>query len=423
MAPTIPQLRFLSLPHFEAFYGGAAGGGKSEALLMAALLYADEPDYAAMIFRKTYRDLALDGALMDRAKDWLVGTAAKWNDTDKRWTFPKGATLSFGYLDGPEDWRRYDSAEYQFEGFDESTQLRAKDYTSLLGRLRRKVGSRVPLRARSASNPGGESHEFFGERFVEPEEPHPERAFVPALLEDNPHLDRAEYEKALTNLDETLYKQRRFGLWIRDAGEGIYKPEWWVTDERRYRLGPNGAEGPPAIGRYLSFDTAHKDKDSNDWTACCVFELTADYQARVVEVWRERMQFPSLLSAVEQAAEKHNRDGLLSGVIIEDKGSGTSALQTLALSAEDWLAELLIPFMPQGSKDERDRQAALYGRVGAVLLPYPNEHATWFKGFTEEELFVGNPRWRDRRDAFTQGVLFLERYLAEWYRLRMRFAV
>src|SRR4051812_27808590 len=59
------QAAFLVCPNLEAFYGGAAGGGKSDALLAGGLEYVDVPGYAAILFRRTYADLALPGALMD----------------------------------------------------------------------------------------------------------------------------------------------------------------------------------------------------------------------------------------------------------------------------------------------------------------------------------------------------------------------
>ena len=76
--PTPKQLAYLLLPHREAFYGGAAGGGKSDALLMGALQHVDVPGYAAMILRKTLSDLKQPGALLDRAHSWLSNTDAKW---------------------------------------------------------------------------------------------------------------------------------------------------------------------------------------------------------------------------------------------------------------------------------------------------------------------------------------------------------
>ena len=198
------------------------------------------------------------------------------------------------------------------------------------------------------------------------------------------------------------------------AGGAIYKKSFFGNRFDRHAT-------DLVVGRYLLYDTAHKDKESNDWTARGVFELLADHRARFVESYRERLQFPELLSEIQASAEEFDRDGLLSGVIIEDKASGISALQTLDLAAPAWLSDLLIPFEPGGlSKDERDRQAAFWCRVGAVQLPEHSDDFPWLHGFEEEELFAASPKWRDRRDTFTMGVLFLEKYLADWYAERTR---
>ncbi len=164
--PTPPQTAFLLLECREAMYGGAAGGGKSDALLMAALQYVDVPDYAALLLRKSYSDLALPAALIPRAAEWLTATDAKWNGAEHVWRFPSGASLSFGYLDTEADKYRYQSAEYQFIGFDELTQFAESQYTYMFSRLRRLKGSSVPLRMRGASNPGGYGHEWVKQRFI-----------------------------------------------------------------------------------------------------------------------------------------------------------------------------------------------------------------------------------------------------------------
>jgi hypothetical protein len=81
---------------------------------MAALQYVDVPGYAALLLRRTYADLALPGAIMSRAEEWLANTPAQWHDKEKTWAFPSGASLSFGYLDGPRDHYRYQGSEFQF---------------------------------------------------------------------------------------------------------------------------------------------------------------------------------------------------------------------------------------------------------------------------------------------------------------------
>jgi hypothetical protein len=107
----------------ELLYGGAAGGGKSDALLMAALQFIQYKNYNALLLRKTYSELALPEAIMDRAFQWLEGTDAEWHAKEYRWSFPSGANLSFGYLQSENDKFRYQSSAFQFIGFDELTEF------------------------------------------------------------------------------------------------------------------------------------------------------------------------------------------------------------------------------------------------------------------------------------------------------------
>lgn len=235
-APTDRQSLFLGLPHQEAFYGGAAGGGKSDALLMAALEHVDTPGYSALLLRRTFQDLSKPGALLDRAREWLAQSGARWNEQRKQWRFPSGAVLAFGYLENEADVYQYQGAEYQFVGFDELTQFTERQYTYLFSRLRRLSGANVPLRMRAASNPGGIGHNWVMERFI-PDGWTPDRgsdlqvfekgsrAFVPARLRDNPHLDQAAYSRSLAELDEVTRAQLEEGDWnVRQRGN-IY-PAW-----------------------------------------------------------------------------------------------------------------------------------------------------------------------------------------------------
>lgn len=243
--PHPPQHAFYLLDELEvleAFYGGAGGGGKSDALLTAALRYVDVPGYAALILRKTFADLALPGAIMARAREWLAGTDAAWNERDSRFTFPRGATLSFGYLQTRNDRYRYAGAEFQYIAFDELTQFEEADYRFLFTRLRKPSDgplAAVPLRMRSASNPGGRGHDWVLRRLVErrpaptpegePADPldTPERAarrvFIPARLEDNPSVDRGSYEESLAGADPYTRAQILEGDWyVRPPGEWVY---------------------------------------------------------------------------------------------------------------------------------------------------------------------------------------------------------
>ena len=225
--PTEKQALFLLHDHIpEILYGGSAGGGKSDALLMAALQYVDVPGYAALLLRRTYADLALPGAIMSRAEEWLANTPATWHDKEKTWAFPSGASLSFGYLDGPRDHYRYQGSEFQFIGFDEVTQFKETQYLYLHSRLRRLAGSDVPIRMRAASNPGDIGHEWVKARFITADTRHANCLFIPASLSDNPHLDRETYIESLMKLDPITREQLLSGNWdVRPEG-GLFKRPW-----------------------------------------------------------------------------------------------------------------------------------------------------------------------------------------------------
>jgi predicted phage terminase large subunit-like protein len=415
-APTLRQLMFLALDDLEDFYGGAAGGGKSDALLMAALMYVHVPQYAALILRRSYADLALPGAIMDRAHEWLNGTDAKWSEVDKTWTFPSGATLTFGYLQYENDKYRYQSSEFQFIGFDELTQFSESQYRYMFSRLRRLQTMDVPLRMRAASNPGGMGHEWVYERFIVGGA-QAGRAFIPARLADNPHLDRAEYERSLAELDDVTKAQLLDGLWITDPAGKPFDREWWSKGRNRFALSDTAMRNQ-CVARWLSFDTAMKDKDSSAYTAAVAGELTPDYRMATREVWRAKLTFPYLPDKIQSMATHYNQDGKLRGVIIEDKSSGTSVHQTLEATAPAWLRDILIAFQPSGDKPQRGQQAAVWCKRDCVLLPFPSMDAPWLHDFEAELFNFPDTQYKDQVDAFAQLIIYTEHLLASGWRAR-----
>ncbi|MGK2898832.1 MAG: terminase large subunit domain-containing protein [Burkholderiaceae bacterium] len=412
--PTPKQALFLQDMRREVFYGGAAGGAKSSALLMAALQFVDDPTYAALLFRRTYGELALPGGLMDRAHDWLQRTDARWRETDKTWTFPSGAKLVFGYLQHSTDKYRYQGSDYRFVGFDELTQFPEADYLYMQSRTRRLSGTRIPIRIRGASNPGNIGHEWVYQRFMTSRRT--DRSFIPALLQDNPHLDREDYERTLSELDPITRAQLLEGRWVRDTSAQPFRREWFT---RRNRYTPGDTDlMRKTVARYISWDTAFKDKDDSAYTAAVVVELTADYRLAVVEVWRAKLQFPDLIPAMEAVTERHNRDGKLRGIIVEDRASGVSALQTLAAAGTSATADMLVPFEPKGSKVERAQQAAVWAKLDTIMLPSPSGAVPWLADFEAELFTFPLGADKDQVDAFDQIVLYLEHMLAAGHHAR-----
>lgn len=243
--PWPKQQMYLSLDCEEAFFGGAAGGGKSDVLLMAALQYVHVPNYHALIIRKSYKLLSKAGAIMSRAREWLWSTDAKWNHETKSFRFPSGATIEFGYLDNPKQWMNYLGTDYQFIGWDELTEIQlAEDsednpYLCLFRSLRQTTDMSIPLRVRSASNPGGIGHGWVKKRFITDEaraglrngedrvfDATDGRKFVPSLAKDNPSLNLEKYTQSLMHLPAITRARQMNGDW--DVAASLQIPDDWL---------------------------------------------------------------------------------------------------------------------------------------------------------------------------------------------------
>lgn len=198
-------------------------------------------------------------------------------------------------------------------------------------------------------------------------------------------------------------------------GGAIFLSDWWSMGRNRFDAGSDPLRRMVGA-RWLSWDTGIKDNDTSAYTACTVGELTQDYQLLIREVYRERLTFPALPEAIEHMARRYNYDGKLSGILIEDKASGTSAYQTLLASSDDWLRGLIIPFQPSGSKEIRANQAAVWCRNDMVLLPFPSQHVPWLGTFEHELFNAPQSAYMDQVDAFSQLIIYLEHYLsAGWH--------
>ena len=228
------QIDFLTYPSEELFYGGAAGGGKSDSLLMAALQYVGNEykieledgrftnPYSALILRRTYQDLSQPGAIMDRAHKWLRPFVkhglVKWNNQTKTFTFPSDATLSFGYLAHDNDLDQYQGAEFQYIGFDELTQFTEKQYSYMHSRLRKPEKVNIPIRMRGAGNPGGRGHEWVKKKFVRDDAPQP---FIQSFYTDNIYLDK-QYGSQLDKISDNLtLQQLKYGDWDAILTKGL----------------------------------------------------------------------------------------------------------------------------------------------------------------------------------------------------------
>lgn len=241
--PQDKQRRFQERPEYEALYGGAAGGGKSDALLAEALRQVHIPYYRAIIFRKTYPQLS---ELVDRSKEIYrpAFPRARYNHTEHVWTFPSGAKIYFGSMQRVQDRTNYQGKRYDFIGFDELTHFTWDEYSYMMSRNRPGgPGTRVYIRA--ATNPGGVGHGWVKDRFITAAPPltpitgeytvstpdgpitlKRKRIFVPATIFDNNRLlDNDPYYLAnLAMMPEAERSALLYGSW--DSFDGQVFREW-----------------------------------------------------------------------------------------------------------------------------------------------------------------------------------------------------
>lgn len=242
--PQAKQIAFMERPEYEALYGGAAGGGKSEALVMEALRQVHIPHYKALILRKTYPELS---ELVDKSAFYYprVFPGCRYNASGHTWTFPSGAKVSFGSMQRAADRVKYQGRAYDYVAFDELTHFTYDEYVYLFSRNRPNgPGTRCYIRA--TANPGGVGHGWVKERFitagpplrpiretvewVEPgggrREKVQARVFVPASVYDNPALldNDPDYVARLASLPQAERRALLYGDW--DSFSGQVFTEW-----------------------------------------------------------------------------------------------------------------------------------------------------------------------------------------------------
>lgn len=366
--PTPKQRAFLLMNDTkEILYGGAAGGGKSVAQLMGALQFVDIPGYSAILFRKTYADLSLPGALIDMSKQWLMpfvrSGEIRWSEKDKRYDFPSGASLSFGYLESDNDCYRYQGAEFQYIGMDECTHISPVNYRYLFSRLRKTKELQVPLRFRATANPGGEYGEYYYQRFfVEGKENN--RIFIPAGLDDNPFLDAEAYKESLAELDPIERERLLNGNWEIKASGDMLNRHWFQivpadsvpVNAKRVRYWDMAATDPKK--------RKGKNKREPDWTIG--FKL-AMYQGKywiedIIRVQKTPHEVESLVASTAR------QDGFTCAIRMEQEpgSSGIAVIERYALQVLQGYDFLGVP--STGSKVERARNASSAAQAGNVFI-------------------------------------------------------
>lgn len=408
---TPKQLVYLLLDIPEALYGGAAGGGKSEALLLGALQDVEKYPVSGLLLRRTYRDLDKPGGLMFRAREWLRNTDASWDGVNYRWLFPSGASLNFGYIDSEGDELKFQSSEYQYVGFDELTHFPEHHYLYLYSRLRRLRGTPVKLRLRAGTNPGGPGHEWVRKRFNLPTGTHPStgRVFISAHLQDNPFLEQEEYEQGLMQLGDLTRAQLLEGDWTATSHGGFFDVSQFKYAEWEDVPGP---ENVAAIVRYWDFAATEKSDLDPDPDYTVGLKLLQTVRSRsekpgmsdyyILDVKRFRKNPGRVEAEIKNTAQ---RDGLRVPVWLEQERGAAGKLVTRHFMHKVLPSYTVRPQFVQGSKETNARIAATRVSEGNVYLV----RGDWNQDFLAELGIFPLGSHDDQVDAFSNAMKAIDK--------------
>lgn len=299
-----PQEEFLSSMEQEVLYGGAAGGGKSYAMLADPMRYFGNPNFNGLLLRRTtdeLRELVMSSHVLYKG----YHSKARWQDQKNLWTFPSGAQLWLTYLDRDAEVMRYQGQAFSWIGIDELTQYSTPFAWNYLRSRLRTADPTLPLYMRATTNPGGPGHGWVKRMFIDPASPNtpfdaldedgnpmiveegdpdfpPEmwgkplfqRRFIPAKLSDNPSLDW-RYRANLRSLSEGLQRQLIDGDW--NVADGAAFSEFRTKDHvcKPFAI-------PPTWNRFRSCDYGYGEK-----SASAVHWYAVDPVYGVLYVYRE----------------------------------------------------------------------------------------------------------------------------------------
>ena len=283
-----PQTEFLAAPERDVLYGGAAGGGKSYALLADALRYAHNPNHRGLLLRRTLGELT---ELIDKSRQLYMRAfpEAVFKESKSTWIFPSGATILFSYLDRDTDVTRYQGQSFNWIAIDEITHYPTPYvWEYLRSRLRTTDQSIIPY-MRCTANPGGVGGWWIKKMYIDPTKsntpfwardvetnrilrygssnaekagkPLFQRRFIPARLTDNPYLMASgEYEAMLNSLPEVERRRLLEGDW--DVTDGAAFAEF---DRSRHVVEP--FEIPRSWARIRAADYGYSSPSCVLWGA------------------------------------------------------------------------------------------------------------------------------------------------------------
>jgi phage terminase large subunit len=357
------QKEFHGSPAKYRLFGGAAGPGKTKALLYEAIRQAHlHPGVDTLLMRRTYPELEQSLITYFR-RDVPRELYEKYNDSKHTVTWLNGSTTRFAYCDSENDVYRYQGAEYLFIGIDELTHFTLKQWQFLTSRNRCRIKGAKPCMA-GATNPGNIGHAWVKALWVDnvpapgmerPDQYDPDDyAFIRATLADNPlYKDDSQYRKTLGQLPEVLRRAFLDGEWDFYAGQyfDIFRPA-------RHTIRAEKIEFDDWTPRWISIDWGFEHPSAVYWHAA--------RQDGAVVTYREFVQnhlSPRMLAAAiaERSVDRIGRAERVREIFLSpDAFAQRTADASIAEQLGDGLA---IAGLPRPVPADNDR-------VGGWMLMY-----------------------------------------------------
>lgn len=410
LKPHPRQREFLGLTCEEALFGGAAGSGKSEALLMWLAEGIEIPDYTAGIFRRYIEDLS-EGNSSLMAKAYRLYPALGGTPNGLEWRFPSGAVIVLSGMAYEKSVLKHQGKEFHRVAFDELTHFLENQYMFITKtRMRKVLGFPIKLGARASANPGGPGHQWVLNRFITkagleysktsaaktPTPPgtvfwNDERtiAYVPSVAIDNLSLDVDDYIKRMREHTNPVELARMMnGNWA-VMPTGLINPKWlryFTMQDKLYRLLVSRLDNNGNIvhtnevaaefhentcRRFMTVDTAGGMKDINkeakgkgkSWTACGVWDYRRTGTGRALilkHVWRSQAGFVEVRDNLLRLYEEWRP----SSIRVEDKTMGPDLYSLMC-------GQIPISLIGSGNIDKVTRAAPFLNMLdqGQVYLP------------------------------------------------------
>lgn len=258
--PTTKQAEALSQADFEILYGGARGGGKTDAGIAFLLYDKDHSRYRALVIRKNAGDL---NDWVSRARIMYKPTLAEFVKGEIR--FPGGAIIVLGHLKDENAYEKYQGHEYHKMLIEELTQIPSEEsYLKLISSCRSTIPELRP-QVFATTNPGGRGHSWVKKRFnltgntnqivrTLDKITNRSRVFIPAKVDDNPFImeNDPSYVKFLDGLPDGLREQWRLGSWEDVEIKGAYYSAMIAEARRQGRI--TDVPHDPALPVYTVWD-------------------------------------------------------------------------------------------------------------------------------------------------------------------------